>query len=63
LPLLTEASDQFADRAWGEAECRGDGGSILAVAKTPPDGLAYGYRDGARHGKSSDWDEARRAVP
>jgi hypothetical protein len=63
LSLLTEALNQRADGAWGEAQCHGDGGAILTVVEAPPDGLAYGYRDGTRHGMSSDRDEVRRAVP
>ena len=42
LPPLTEAADQVADGARGEAEGRSNGGAILTVQETPPDGLAYG---------------------
>ena len=63
MALLTEVLHQGADGAWGEAQGHGDGGAILTVAEAPPDGLAYGYRDGTRHGMSSDRDEVRRAVP
>jgi len=54
--LLPEALNQGADGARGQAQGHGDGGAILTVAEALPDGLAYGYRDGTRHGMSSDTD-------
>jgi hypothetical protein len=48
-----EAAEQLPDGAGSKAEGRGDGGAILAVLETPPDGLADGYGEGARHGRSS----------
>ncbi len=59
----TEALNQRADGAWGEAQGHGDGGAVLTVAEAPPDGLADGYRNGTSHGMSSDRDEVRRDIP
>jgi hypothetical protein len=63
LSLLTEALNQGADGAWGQAQCHGDGWAILTVVEAPPEGLAYGYRDGTCHGMSSDRDGVRCTVP
>jgi hypothetical protein len=57
LPLLTEASNQRADSARGEAECPSDGGAILTIAEALPNGLTYGYRGGTRHGRFSEGDK------
>jgi hypothetical protein len=53
LAPASEAEDQRAHGAGGDAESPGDGRTILAVLMTPPDGSTHGHREGAGHGRTS----------
>jgi hypothetical protein len=50
---LTEAAQEAADGACGEAEFGGDGGGVLALVPAPAEGAAQRGGDGTRHGRSS----------
>jgi hypothetical protein len=52
----TETTQEMPDGARQQAEGVGDGGAILAILVAPPDGLAQGHGEWARHGPFSSKD-------
>jgi hypothetical protein len=60
---VTEAVQQMPDGARHQTQGRGDGGTVLAILVAPPDGLAQGYGEGARHGPFSIGDSGRGTGP
>jgi hypothetical protein len=59
----TEAVEQMPDRARRQVEGTGDGGAILAGLVAPPDGLAQGRGEWARHGPFSIKDAGQATGP
>jgi hypothetical protein len=49
-----EPAQEVANRAWGQVEGQGDGGSILPVSKPLPDRLTDWEGDGTGHGSNSE---------
>ena len=53
LTAPPESAEQMTDGPRGEAQGRGDRRTVLAILEAPPDGLADGHGEGARHGAFS----------